>query len=286
MPPSKNISFDELSKYFHLPINQVAKELGVCATILKKICRRNGIPRWPHRKIKSLDKMIYNLNVNLEKNPQERDDIIREIELLKSKKLEIMKNPDVLVVGKNALLQRPHSPEDRSVPTKQQTKYRLHDGTPYSYKTSIELETAETLNCFAPTCFTRFETAEGPKPLKSEPAVFTPAPPAPQMSATTQFVFELPRPPALNAPLPTTSFNTLAPPPGVTHNFVVPSFEFHAAYDLPAIRFESKFRNNTLPPIAPLDPRLSYPPPLPVAEAVTLPEWFAQEKDRVFRSNN
>jgi len=36
MPPSKNITFDELSKYFHLPINQVAKELGVCATILKK----------------------------------------------------------------------------------------------------------------------------------------------------------------------------------------------------------------------------------------------------------
>ena len=51
MPPSKNISFDELSRYFHLPINQVAKELGVCATILKKICRRNGIPRWPHRKV-------------------------------------------------------------------------------------------------------------------------------------------------------------------------------------------------------------------------------------------
>ena len=51
MPPSKNISFDELSKFFHLPINQVAKELGVCATILKKICRKNGIPRWPHRKV-------------------------------------------------------------------------------------------------------------------------------------------------------------------------------------------------------------------------------------------
>ena len=53
MPPSKNISFDELSKYFHLPINQVAKELGVCATILKKLCRKNGIPRWPHRKVYS-----------------------------------------------------------------------------------------------------------------------------------------------------------------------------------------------------------------------------------------
>jgi len=97
MPPSKNISFDELSKYFHLPINQVAKELGVCATILKKICRKNGIPRWPHRKIKSLDKMIANLEVNLSKNPTEREEIHTEVELLKTKKDEIMKNPDILV---------------------------------------------------------------------------------------------------------------------------------------------------------------------------------------------
>ncbi len=129
MPPSKNISFDELSKYFHLPINQVAKEMGVCATILKKICRRNGIPRWPHRKvrhqhvehiffewvhsnswlasvlpnkqIKSLDKMIGNLNMNLAKNPEERQEISREIELLESKKLEIMRNP--VILGKRTL---------------------------------------------------------------------------------------------------------------------------------------------------------------------------------------
>jgi hypothetical protein len=51
MPPSTPITFEQLSKYFHLPINDVAKELGICATMLKKICRRNGIPRWPHRKV-------------------------------------------------------------------------------------------------------------------------------------------------------------------------------------------------------------------------------------------
>jgi len=96
MPPSKNITFEELSKYFHVPINQVAKELGVCATILKKICRRNGIPRWPHRKIKSLDKMTSNLEMNLAKNPHERDEITREIETLRGKKKEIMNNPNVL----------------------------------------------------------------------------------------------------------------------------------------------------------------------------------------------
>ncbi len=40
--------------------------------------------------------MIVNLNVNLNKNPTERDDIAREIDLLESKKLEIMKHPDIL----------------------------------------------------------------------------------------------------------------------------------------------------------------------------------------------
>jgi hypothetical protein len=93
-----------------MPINQVAKELGVCATILKKICRKNGIPRWPHRKIKSLDKMIANLEMNLTKNPNEKEEINHEVELLKTKKQEIMNNPDILVsqsmsriAGKHAL---------------------------------------------------------------------------------------------------------------------------------------------------------------------------------------
>ena len=51
MPPSQAITRDQLREYFHLPINEVAKRLGVCATVLKKICRKNGVPRWPHRKV-------------------------------------------------------------------------------------------------------------------------------------------------------------------------------------------------------------------------------------------
>jgi hypothetical protein len=62
---------------------------------------QKGTKPYPKRyvtreKIKSLDKMISNLNLNLDKNPNERDDIVREIDLLKNKKLEIMKHPDIL----------------------------------------------------------------------------------------------------------------------------------------------------------------------------------------------
>jgi len=41
--------------------------------------------------------MITNLEVNLAKNPVEREEIHNEVELLRSKKSEIMQNPDILV---------------------------------------------------------------------------------------------------------------------------------------------------------------------------------------------
>ena len=44
-----NITENELRKYFHLPLSRVAKELCCSRTSLKKICRKNGIQRWPCR---------------------------------------------------------------------------------------------------------------------------------------------------------------------------------------------------------------------------------------------
>jgi hypothetical protein len=101
------ITFEQLTKYFHLPINDVAKELGICATMLKKICRKNGIPRWPHRKIKSLNKMIENLEASLQNNTSEAEECIKqEINILKNKKSLIMKNPSILVQGGGAAAKR------------------------------------------------------------------------------------------------------------------------------------------------------------------------------------
>jgi hypothetical protein len=42
MPTTKDFKLEELSKYFHLPEKAVAKELGICLTSLKKICRSYG----------------------------------------------------------------------------------------------------------------------------------------------------------------------------------------------------------------------------------------------------
>ncbi|KAL5981169.1 hypothetical protein ACLOJK_029090 [Asimina triloba] len=57
----KSISFNELSQYFYMPITQAAKEMNVGLTLLKKRCRDLGIPRWPHRKMKSLQTLIKNV---------------------------------------------------------------------------------------------------------------------------------------------------------------------------------------------------------------------------------
>ena len=58
MPTTKDFKLEELSKYFHLPEKAVAKELGICLTSLKKICRSYGITRWPFRKLKSIQRTL------------------------------------------------------------------------------------------------------------------------------------------------------------------------------------------------------------------------------------
>jgi hypothetical protein len=49
----KNVSFDMIREYFIYPIKDASKKLGISMTLIKKICRKNGIKRWPYRKLKS-----------------------------------------------------------------------------------------------------------------------------------------------------------------------------------------------------------------------------------------
>jgi len=60
-----NITLAEIAQYFHLPIREASKTLKIGVSILKRKCRKYGIPRWPHRKIKSLESLISDLEVNM-----------------------------------------------------------------------------------------------------------------------------------------------------------------------------------------------------------------------------
>lgn len=55
---SKPLLFEELAKHFDISADEAAEKLGVCMSAIKKICRRHGIIRWPHRKLHSANKAI------------------------------------------------------------------------------------------------------------------------------------------------------------------------------------------------------------------------------------
>jgi hypothetical protein len=55
---SPKLTIETISPYFTQNIQTASKELGICCTLLKKICRKYGITRWPYRKIQSVDRTI------------------------------------------------------------------------------------------------------------------------------------------------------------------------------------------------------------------------------------
>ncbi|KAE8655788.1 Glucan synthase-like 7 [Hibiscus syriacus] len=50
---TQSLSFDDVADFFSLPLDDAASTLGVSASVLKRICRENGLDRWPHRKFLS-----------------------------------------------------------------------------------------------------------------------------------------------------------------------------------------------------------------------------------------
>lgn len=119
---TKHISIDELRAHFDRPIIDVAKDFGICITLMKKICRRNGIKRWPHRQIRSLSKSIASMEAAmLSAHGGERDKYRDQIMNLKMKRESVIADPN----KENAMRpktptkdssSRPHHPHVASVP--------------------------------------------------------------------------------------------------------------------------------------------------------------------------
>ncbi|KAK9102476.1 hypothetical protein Sjap_019730 [Stephania japonica] len=88
------LKLSDLEAHFHLPIEVAAKKLAICPTVLKKISRKYGMPRWPYRKeqIKSVDRQILSLIVSLRKknNGEENALVRKKIDMLKQEREQIL----------------------------------------------------------------------------------------------------------------------------------------------------------------------------------------------------
>ena len=65
----REVRLDELSKYFHLPEKAVAKELGICLTSLKKLCRSSRFAEFKnsHFLTYPLPQILWNYSVAFSK---------------------------------------------------------------------------------------------------------------------------------------------------------------------------------------------------------------------------
>eukprot|EP01080_Neovahlkampfia_damariscottae_P007480 gene7480-11804_t len=53
MPPAKKKpTREEIEELYHLPIAEAAQRLGICKTLLKQVCRKLNIEKWPYKKSK------------------------------------------------------------------------------------------------------------------------------------------------------------------------------------------------------------------------------------------
>ncbi|KAG2653992.1 hypothetical protein PVAP13_1NG419000 [Panicum virgatum] len=94
----QGLTFELVSRYLSMSIKQAARELNVGLTVLKKRCRELGIPRWPHRKVKSLQTLIDNVQELGRPNAQEDGHQTRSlVERLQRTKKLIEERPEVML---------------------------------------------------------------------------------------------------------------------------------------------------------------------------------------------
>lgn len=99
------LTFEQVSKYFYMPITQASKELNMGLTALKKKCRELGIPRWPHRKMKSLETLIRNVQeIGREEGVVGEEEL--DIEKLEQEKKLMEKEPAIMMEEKTKKLRQ------------------------------------------------------------------------------------------------------------------------------------------------------------------------------------
>ncbi|XP_020586521.1 protein RKD2-like [Phalaenopsis equestris] len=93
MMRSCELGLEEIRGYFNMPITRAAMEMNIGLTVLKKRCRELGITRWPHRKLKSLNTLITNIQEIGKCSSDEN--IKEELKSLEKHKRLMEENPEI-----------------------------------------------------------------------------------------------------------------------------------------------------------------------------------------------
>ena len=76
---------------FGKPLHEAARSLGICATAVKKICRKMGIKEWPFQRIKNIQKRLAKFQ-----SSTATPDVLREIQELQGQQLALLEGRDLV----------------------------------------------------------------------------------------------------------------------------------------------------------------------------------------------
>jgi len=97
----------------------VAKSLKICTTLLKKICRRHGIQRWPHRQIRSIERSTKALRVALTNaTGVERERMLEQIDQLEQRRQWVVESASSGLRSTEAQMKKKMESETASKPPK------------------------------------------------------------------------------------------------------------------------------------------------------------------------
>lgn len=89
-----SITLDKLRCYFHLQSADVAKLLGIGRTMMKRVCRRLNIKKWPYRQIRSIAQTIQSYEIT-SLHSSEATEISEKISLMKKELQSLMADPTI-----------------------------------------------------------------------------------------------------------------------------------------------------------------------------------------------
>ncbi|CAM9830472.1 unnamed protein product, partial [Choristocarpus tenellus] len=92
---SKTVTRATLERYFDRPLDEAGRALGVSTTIVKRLCRKMGITRWPFRQICSVNKALSKIHEMIKnaKTPCDAEKLQERVRYLEEQRRLLFREP-------------------------------------------------------------------------------------------------------------------------------------------------------------------------------------------------